>query len=94
MVKSINKKLKHELVQSGSREKQFLQLLKKTEEFGKEAYELENEFDAILRRIESEYSLKRGDKKYIQVKGKHDDVVKIPKLDLDIIRYQHAKQQA
>ena len=91
MVKTINKKLKHELLQSGSREKQFLQLLKKTEEFGNEAYELENEFNAILTRIETEYSLKRGDQKYVQVKGKHDDGVRIPRLDLDIIRYQHAK---
>lgn len=61
MVKTINKKLKYELVQSGTREKQFLSLLKKTSEYGQEAEELEYEFEAILRRIESEYSLRRGD---------------------------------
>ena len=88
MVRTINKKLKYELYQSGEREKQFLQLLKKTDEYGREAEELEDEFEAILRRIEKEYQLYQGDQRFIKVRGKQDQNVRIPRLDFDIIRYQ------
>ena len=92
MVKTMNKKLKYELMQSGTREKQFLSLLKKTQEYGKEAEELESEFEGILDRIEAEYSLRRAENKFVEIKGKHDQSVRIPRLDLGIIRYHQAKQ--
>jgi len=43
----MSKKLKVELGQSNHRERTFLKLLKKTEEFGEQAAQLEQEYDKL-----------------------------------------------
>jgi len=47
MHKQMSKKLKAELAQSNHRERTFLKLLKKTEEFGEQAKQLEQEYDKL-----------------------------------------------
>ena len=47
MHKQMSKKLKVELSQSNHRERTFLKLLKKTEEFGEQAAQLEQEYDKL-----------------------------------------------
>lgn len=47
MHKYMSKKLKTELSQSNHRERTFLKLLKKTDEFGDQAKQLEEEYDKL-----------------------------------------------
>lgn len=46
--KATNKKLKGELQQSNQRERTFLKLLKKTDEYGDQAKQLEKEYDRLF----------------------------------------------
>ena len=46
--KQLNKKLKSELQQSNQRERTFLKLLKKTNEYGEQANRLEKEYDRLF----------------------------------------------
>lgn len=96
-VKSINKKLRIELKQSNERERTFLKLLKKTNEYGAQAAKLEIEYDRL---IKEDLKLNNGitldnlivdssEKRYIKPeiidKGRG---IKIPKLDFSSIYIQ------
>jgi hypothetical protein len=93
-VKSINKKLRTELKQSNERERTFLKLLKKTNEYGAQAAKLEIEYERLIKedlRLNSGVTLENlivdsSEKRYIQPeiidKGRG---IKIPKLDFSSI---------
>ena len=80
MHKVMSKKLKSELAQSNHRERTFLKLLKKTNEFGDQATQLEQEYDKLYDTNED----LSGEQKFIEVCGK----IQIPMLDLSIIHIQ------
>jgi len=48
-LKQINKKMKIELKQSNQRERTFLKLLKRTQEYGEQAVKLEAEYDRVVK---------------------------------------------
>jgi|AACY02.7.fsa_nt_gi hypothetical protein len=83
MHKYMSKKLKIELSQSNHRERTFLKLLKKTEEFGAQAEQLEEEYDKLYEQGEQQYNLSM-EQKYIEGPNK----IPIPVLDLSIIQIQ------
>lgn len=96
-VKSINKKLRTELKQSNERERTFLKLLKKTNEYGAQAAKLEVEYDRLIKedlRLNSGITLENlivdsSEKRYMKPeiidKGRG---IKIPKLDFSSIYIQ------
>ena len=96
-VKSINKKLRTELKQSNERERTFLKLLKKTNEYGAQAAKLEIEYDRLIKedlKLNSGITLDNlivdsSEKRYIKPeiidKGR---VIKITKLDFSSIYIQ------
>ncbi len=96
-VKSINKKLRTELKQSNERERTFLKLLKKTNEYGAQAAKLEIEYDRLIKedlKLNSGITLDNlivdsSEKRYIKPeiidKGRG---IKIPKLDFSSIYIQ------
>jgi len=88
MHKQMAKKLKVELSQSNHRERTFLKLLKKTQEFGEQAAQLEKEYDKLYEQGENEFNLS-NEQKFIEVNGVADKI-QIPMLDLSII---HVQQQ-
>jgi len=57
MHKYMSKKLKTELSQSNHRERTFLKLLKKTDEFGDQAKQLEEEYDKLYEQGETNFNL-------------------------------------
>jgi len=77
------KKLKVELGQSNHRERTFLKLLKKTEEFGEQAGQLEQEYDKLYANGDDTLNL-RDEQKFIEGPNK----IQIPMLDLSIIKIQ------
>lgn len=77
------KKLKVELGQSNHRERTFLKLLKKTEEFGEQAGQLEQEYDKLYANGDDALNLS-NEQKFIEVSNK----IQIPMLDLSIIKIQ------
>ena len=77
------KKLKVELGQSNHRERTFLKLLKKTEEFGEQAGQLEQEYDKLYSNGDDALNLS-NEQKFIEVSNK----IQIPMLDLSIIKIQ------
>ena len=77
------KKLKLELSQSNHRERTFLKLLKKTDEFGAQAEQLEQEYDKLYEQGEYQFNLS-NEQKFIEVCNK----IQIPMLDLSIIHIQ------
>lgn len=77
------KKLKVELGQSNHRERTFLKLLKKTEEFGEQAGQLEQEYDKLYANGDDTLNLS-NEQKFIEVSNK----IQIPVLDLSIIKIQ------
>jgi len=77
------KKLKVELGQSNHRERTFLKLLKKTEEFGEQAGQLEQEYDKLYANGDDTLNLS-NEQKFIEVSNK----IQIPMLDLSIIKIQ------
>ena len=82
MHKQMSKKLKTEFTQSKHRERTFLGLLKKTDEFGEQAVQLETEYDKLY---ENEIGLNLNtEQRMIEVVNK----IQIPSLDLNIIRIQ------
>jgi len=83
MHKSQCKKLKLELSQSNHRERTFLKLLKKTDEFGEQAAQLEQEYDKLYEQGETQFNLS-NEQKFIEVANQ----VQIPMLDLSIIHIQ------
>ena len=82
--KALNKKLKSELQQSNQRERTFLKLLKKTQEYGEQANRLEKEYDRLF--------TEEGLSKDPQIGGPGAVVEKggvtIPKLDFSVIYMQ------
>lgn len=83
MHKQMAKKLKVELGQSNHRERTFLKLLKKTEEFGEQAGQLEQEYDKLYNNGDDTLNLS-NEQKFIEVANK----IQIPMLDLSIIKIQ------
>mmetsp|Transcript_15227 Transcript_15227/g.25771 ORF Transcript_15227/g.25771 Transcript_15227/m.25771 type:complete len:98 (+) Transcript_15227:483-776(+) len=83
MHKVMSKKLKVELSQSNHRERTFLKLLKKTEEFGDQAAQLEKEYDKLYENGEAQFNLSNK-QRFIEVQNK----IQIPMLDLSIIHIQ------
>jgi predicted oxidoreductase len=93
-VKHINKKLRTEIKQSNERERTFLKLLKKTQEYGAQASRLELEYDRLIKedqRVNGGHTLetlipdsaeKRQLKPEMVENGRG---IKIPKLDLTSI---------
>ena len=77
------KKLKAELQQSNHRERTFLKLLKKTNEFGEQAEQLEKEYEKLAESGENEFNLS-NEQKFIEVQNN----VQLPMLDLSIIHIQ------
>lgn len=75
-----NKKLKSELQQSNQRERTFLKLLKKTEQYGAQAEQLEQEYNIVF----DEDGLSRSQKKGVVDVGD----MQVPRLDLSIIYLQ------
>ena len=62
----MSKKLKVELSQSNHRERTILKLLKKTEEFGDQAKQLEEEYDKLYEQGETNFNLSNS-QKFIEV---------------------------
>lgn len=100
-VKQINKRVKLELKNCNERERTFLKLLKKTEEYGPQASQLEVEYDRLVKedvRLNGGFTLdslvvdsneRRAMKQpMMEHHGAKDKVVKIPKLDLTSIYIQ------
>ena len=83
MHKQMAKKLKVELGQSNHRERTFLKLLKKTEEFGEQAGQLEQEYEKLYNNGDETLNLS-NEQKFIEVVNK----IQIPMLDLSIIKIQ------
>ena len=88
--KLANIRLKDELQQSNQRERTFLKLLKKTEQYGEQATQLESEYDKLF----TEEGLSKD-----PAIGGQGAVVKVnesttlPKLDLSIIYMQQAENE-
>ena len=67
--KTTAKKLKSELQQSNHRERTFLKLLKKTQEYGEQADQLEKEYDKLYESGEAEFNLS-NEPRFIEVGNK------------------------
>ena len=79
--KQLNKKLKSELQQSNQRERTFLKLLKKTNEYGEQANRLEKEYDRLFTEEGLSKDPAIGGPGAVVERGG----VSIPKLDLSVI---------
>ena len=86
--KALNKKLKSELQQSNQRERTFLKLLKKTNEYGEQANRLEKEYDRLFTEEGLSKDPQIGGPGAVIEKGG----VKIPKLDFSVIYMQQNQQ--
>lgn len=88
-LKQINKKMKVELKQSNTRERTFLKLLKRTQEYGDQATKLEQEYDRLFKEDQrlglsvENLVIDSNDKREPELIDKGG--VKIPKLDLSSI---------
>ena len=91
--KTTSKKLKQELLQSNHREKTFLNLLKKTQEFGSQAQQLEKEYDKLYKKGEEEFNLSNV-QKLIEVPAAQQlgGKLKFPELDFSLIYSQQNNQ--
>ena len=88
--KQLNKKLKSELQQSNQRERTFLKLLKKTNEYGEQAHRLEKEYDRLFTEDGLSKDPAIGGPGAVVERGG----VTIPKLDFSVIymqREQHSE---
>ena len=91
-LKQINKKMKVELKQSNQRERTFLKLLKRTQEYGDQASKLELEYDRLFKEDQrlglsvENLVIDSNDKREPELMDKGG--VKIPKLDLTSIFIQ------
>lgn len=68
MHKQTAKKLKVELGQSNHRERTFLGLLKKTNEYGEQAAQLELEYEKLYKSGDNLYNF-NNEQRFIEVKG-------------------------
>ena len=82
--KQLNKKLKSELQQSNQRERTFLKLLKKTNEYGDQAHRLEKEYDRLFTEDGLSKDPAIGGAGAVVERGG----VTIPKLDFSVIYMQ------
>ena len=79
--KLTNKRLKEELQQSNQRERTFLKLLKRTEQYGEQAAQIEREYDQLFTADGSSKDPQLNDKISVRV----NESVDVPKLDLSVI---------
>ena len=86
--KQLNKKLKSELQQSNQRERTFLKLLKKTNEYGEQANRLEKEYDRLFTEDGLSKDPAIGGPGAVVERGG----VTIPKLDFSVIYMQRDQQ--
>lgn len=91
-LKQINKKMKVELKQSNTRERTFLKLLKRTQEYGDQATKLEQEYDRLFKEDQrlglsvENLIIDSNDRREPELMDKGG--VMIPKLDLSSIFIQ------
>ena len=91
-LKQINKKMKVELKQSNQRERTFLKLLKRTQEYGEQAVKLEAEYDRVIKEDQrlglsvENLIIDSNDRREPELMDKGG--VQIPKLDLTSIFIQ------
>ena len=87
--KLINKKLRAELQQSNQRERTFIKLLKKTEQYRGQAEQLEQQYDKLF--------TEEGHSKDPEIGGQGATIeigdIRMPKLNLSVIHVQQQAQQ-